>query len=141
LPILVLTGLTRPEYINESHHLRAEIACKPVAEADLLGFVQRAIAFERVPQRRLGRVIDELAREAALTPHEVEIVASALADIPRPALRKQLGISENTLKTRVRILLGKTGHTSLGALAKQLLREALVGGEATAPLAEPQDDD
>jgi DNA-binding NarL/FixJ family response regulator len=138
LPVLVLTGLYDPAYINRSHALQTEVACKPIAQADLVGFVQRAIAFERVPERRLARLIDELARQVALTPNEVELVAAALADVPRAALAEQLAISENTLKTRVRNLLAKIGHGSLDALVKQLLREALAGGEATKPVADPK---
>jgi DNA-binding NarL/FixJ family response regulator len=137
LPVLVLTGLYDPAYINRSHALQTEVACKPIDQTDLVGFVQRAIAFERVPERRLARLVDELAREVALTPNEVELVAAALADVPRAALAEQLAVSENTLKTRVRNLLGKTGHGSLHALVKQLLREALAGGEATKPVADP----
>jgi len=138
LPVLVLTGLYDPAYINRSHALQTEVACKPITQADLVGFVQRAIAFERVPERRLARLVDELAREVALTPNEVEIVAAALADVPRAALAEQLAVSENTLKTRVRNLLGKTSQGSLDALVKQLLREALAGGEATKPVADPK---
>jgi len=140
LPVLVLTGLYDPAYINRSHALQTEVACKPITQADLVGFVQRAIAFERVPEQRLARLVDELAREIALTPNEVEIVAAAVADVPRAALAHQLGVSQNTLKTRVRNLLGKTGHGSLDGLVKQLLREALAGGEATRPVANPHEE-
>ena len=129
VPMLVLTGRNDPRLINRSHELRAEFVCKPWSDADLAGFARRAIAFERVPKERLAWVIEELARQCALTPREIDLVAAAVAqDTTRQELREQLGVSENTLKSQVRHLLGKTGHDSLDALTKALLRDALTGG-------------
>jgi FixJ family two-component response regulator len=126
LPVLVLTGRHDPDVINRSHQLRAEFLCKPPRDEDLLAFVRRAIAFEKVPDDRLSRVVDELARRHDLTVRETEVVVSALSNA-RAQLTEVLGVTENTLKSLVRSVLGKTDYASLDALTKALLRGALDG--------------
>lgn len=137
LPVLVLTGHHDPGSINSSHELRAEFVCKPASEADLSGFVRRAVAFERVPDQRLAHLLDELARQRGLTPREAEILAAALGSTTRNQLLEQFGVTDNTLKSQIRALLRKTDHESLDALTKAVLRRALEGGGACAPLMVP----
>ncbi len=132
LPVLVLTGRNDRSVINRSHKLRAEFVCKPASEADLFGFVRRAVTFERVPDERLAWLIDELAEHCELTPREVDVVAAAVANTPRQQLLETFQISENTLKSQVRSVLRKTGFESLDALAKSLLHDALSGSDAVA---------
>src|SRR5512144_1082467 len=57
LPVLMLTGLNDRASVNRAHALRAEYVIKPPEEGDLLGFVRRAIAFERVPRERLAGLV------------------------------------------------------------------------------------
>jgi FixJ family two-component response regulator len=127
LPVLVLTGRHDRISINQAHSLRAEFVCKPATESDLDRFARRAVTFERVSEQRLAELVDGLCQRKSLTPRESEIVAAAMADVPRAALLEQLGISENTLKSQVRRLLRKTGHDSLQLLSAALLRDALHG--------------
>lgn len=132
LPVLVLTGRHDPEVINRSYQLRAEFVCKPPAEEHILTFVRRAIAFERIPDERLMSVVEELSRVSDLTIRETEVVAAALSR-SRGQLTELLGVTENTLKSLVRSILGKTNHASLDSLTKSLLRGALEGsGERSA---------
>lgn len=135
LPVLVLTGRNDRTLINRSHKLRAEFVCKPASEADLFGFVRRAVTFERVPDERLAWLIDELSRQCELTPRGTDIVAATVANTPRPQLLEMFQVSENTLKSQVRSVLRKTGFDSLDSLAKSLLHEALSGSDAAVPLA------
>jgi hypothetical protein len=53
-------------------------------------------------------------------------VSYCLGDEPRARVRRRLGITENTLKSQIRGLLRKCGERNLDALAKNLLRNALV---------------
>ncbi len=137
LPVLVLTGHHDPTSINQSHELRAEFVCKPASETDLFGFVRRAIAFELIPDHRLAILIDEVARQCALTTRETEILAAALGNTTRAQLLHQFGVTDNTLKSQIRALLRKTEHDSLDSLTKAVLREALQGGRANSPLIVP----
>lgn len=132
LPVLVLTGCHDPPVINRSHQLRAEFVCKPARNDDVLAFARRAIAFERVPEERLSTLVAEVSRQSHFTPRETEVVLVALST-ERSSLTAELGVSENTLKSLVRSVLGKTGHDSLASLTKQLLRSALDGTVSIAP--------
>ena len=88
--------------------------------------MRRAIAFERVPDERLTSVVEELSRRNDLTIRETEVVVAALSNT-RAQLTELLGVTENTLKSLVRSILGKTDHVSMDALTKSLLRVALQG--------------
>ncbi len=135
LPVLVLTGRNDRKLINRSHKLRAEFVCKPASEADLFGFVRRAVTFERVPDERLSWLIDELSGHCELTPRETEVVAATVANVPRQQWLEMFQVSENTLKSQVRSVLRKTGFESLDSLAKSLLHEALSGSDAAVNVA------
>jgi hypothetical protein len=50
-------------------------------------------------------------------------------------VRKRLGISENTLKCQVKGLLRKCGERNMDALAKNILRTALLSDGGRAPTA------
>lgn len=132
LPVLVLTGCHDPPVINLSHQLRAEFVCKPARNEDVFSFARRAISFERVPEERLSLLVAEVSRQHGLTPRETEVVLAALSS-ERSNLTAVLGVSENTLKSLVRSVLGKSGHDSIASLTKQLLRGALDGTGSVAP--------
>jgi DNA-binding NarL/FixJ family response regulator len=129
LPVLVLTGRNDRGVINRSFELRAEFVVKPAEGAELLGFVRRAIAFERVPIDRVAWVIDEVARNYGLTTRESELIAACVSNTPRVRLAEQLGVTDNTLKSQIRSLLRKTGCETLDVLCKRLLNQALGGSE------------
>ena len=57
---------------------------------------------------------------------EVQLIGFALQHVPRAQMRNELGITENTLKTQIKGLLRKCGERSLDALAKNILRAALL---------------
>lgn len=137
LPVLVLTGRHDPSSINRAHGLRAEFVVKPASEVDLLGFVRRAVAFERVPDQRLAVMVDELARSCSFTARETDILAAALGSTTRRQLLEQFGISENTLKSQIRCLLRKANQESLDGLVRSVLRGALRGGAVGSTLVSP----
>jgi len=78
----------------------------------------------------LLRAIELLAREHGLTPKQVELVAYSTTDVDRMELVTKLGVSTNTVKTRVRHLLRTLDEKSLDSLGKTVLRRAL---DAMAP--------
>lgn len=137
LPILVLTGMNDRESINRAHALRAEFVVKPASGSALIGFVRRAVAFERVPDQRLAVLVDELAQQCGFTARETDIVAAALGNTSRQRLLDQFGVTDNTLKSQIRGLLRKTDHDSLDVLVRSILRQALEGGEADGPVVVP----
>lgn len=69
--------------------------------------------------------IEHLAREHSLTPKQVELVAYSTTALERGTLVEKLGVSNNTVKTRVRHLLRALDEKSLDTLGKRVLRSAL----------------
>jgi len=71
------------------------------------------------------RAIEMLAREHHLTPKQVELVAYSTTRVDRAELVTKLGVSTNTVKTRVRHLLRALEEKSLDSLGKTVLRRAI----------------
>lgn len=69
--------------------------------------------------------IEVLAREHGLTAKQTELVAYSTTPVDRVALVEKLGVSTNTVKTRVRHLLRALDEKSLDSLGKLVLRRAL----------------
>ena len=126
VPMLILASQAGAELINGLHALRAELVMKPIGDVNLAIFIRRALVSGWLPDKRVAACVDELARTRRLTPREVQLIAYTLGTQPRQQVLRRLGVSENTIKTQVRVLLRKCGAHSLDNLAKTLLCEALV---------------
>ena len=70
-------------------------------------------------------VIESIARERGLTAKQTELVAYSTTPVDRAELVTKLGVSTNTVKTRVRHLLRALDEKSLDSLGKRVLRRAL----------------
>ena len=126
LPVLVLTPLLDGPLFGRLHAQNIEVAVLPLHAPQLVSFVQRALANDFLPHERVGRMIAHLAAQRDLTAREVQLVSYCLGDESRARVRRRLGISENTLKTQIKALLRKCGERNVDALAKNLLRAALL---------------
>ena len=67
----------------------------------------------------------QLAERFELPRREIDILVMSLGGVERKQLSRRLGISENTLKSRIRALIGRTGDTSLDGVERRVL--AIVG--------------
>lgn len=126
LPVLALLERGERSQIN---HLQARgyaTAVLPLQDNNVAQFAQRALANSFVPCDRVGSTIAQLAESRMLTAREVQLVSYCLGDEPRARVRRRLGITENTLKSQIRGLLRKCGERNLDALAKNVLRSALM---------------
>ncbi|HEX6239306.1 MAG TPA: LuxR C-terminal-related transcriptional regulator, partial [Polyangiales bacterium] len=126
LPVLVLTPLLDGALFGRFNAENVEVAMLPLHVPQLVTFVQRALANDFLPHERVGRMLAFLADRHSLTPREVQLVSYCLGDESRARVRRRLGISENTLKTQIKALLRKCGERNVDALAKNLLRAALL---------------
>jgi DNA-binding NarL/FixJ family response regulator len=126
MPILVLTPLLEASLLSRLQARNIELATLPLHAPQLVAFVQRALVSDYLPHDRVARLVAHLAKERALTPREVQLVSFCLGNETRARVRRRLGVSENTLKTQIRGLLRKCGERNVDALAKNLLRAALL---------------
>lgn len=67
----------------------------------------------------------EITEEKRLTAREALILSMAVRGDAREAIPRSLGISTNTFKTQVRVLLRKLGEPNLADAAISVLRRAL----------------
>jgi DNA-binding NarL/FixJ family response regulator len=126
IPVLAVSSKADAALVNGLHANRGELVLKPVADANIISFVQRALVSGWLPDERVAAWVEQLARVRGLTPREVQLVAYALGNESRQRVMRRLGITENTLKTQVRSLLRKCDARSMDSLAKRVLRDALV---------------
>jgi DNA-binding NarL/FixJ family response regulator len=126
LPVLALLERADAAQINHLQSRGVATMCLPLQLANTVSFVQRALTQHFVPCARVGSLIAHMAETRALTAREVQLVSYCLGDEPRSRVRRRLGITENTLKSQIRGLLRKCGERNLDALAKNVLRSALV---------------
>lgn len=127
LPVLVMLREADTRILNRVQSAGMEVVIAPVGEPNLTAFVQRAFAAGFLPDERVARLVSHLAEVRELTAREVQILSFSLGDEPRSRIRRRLGITENTLKTQIRGLLRKCGERNVDALAKNVLRAALLG--------------
>jgi DNA-binding CsgD family transcriptional regulator len=135
LPVLALVSELDVALLSRLHAQGIEVAALPLHPPELVAFVQRALASDFLPHDRVARMVHYLAQARGLTPREVQLLSYCLGDEPRARVRRRLGITENTLKTQIKALLCKCGERNVDALAKNLLRAALLA-ESTVKHAE-----
>jgi len=123
-PAMVVTGSRDPAIPNRSHLLDAMFVAKPVPIENVEHFLQwiESAADASDP---VAAAIAQLAERFELPRREIDILVMSLGGVERKQLSTRLGISENTLKSRIRALIGRTGDTSLDGVERRVL--AIVG--------------
>jgi DNA-binding NarL/FixJ family response regulator len=109
-PVLVLTARFDPATINAVQERGAEYAVKPARRANLDAFLVRLQA-HGCPSRGVGDAIAAFATEHGLAASEASLLAAAASGTLRIDLADKLGVSENTVKKRVRSILDKCPGT------------------------------
>jgi DNA-binding NarL/FixJ family response regulator len=140
LPVLALLERGDRAHINHLQARGVATAVLPLSLPNIENFVQRALTNSFVPCDRVSSTIAHLASTRMLTAREVQLVSYCLGDEPRARVRRRLGITENTLKSQIRGLLRKCGERNLDALAKNLLRTALLAPRPVQQAALEHDD-
>ncbi len=124
--VFLTEGEDRPEGLEELLASPAvALLPRPLSAADLNTFAINAVARHWTKEERLANLVSRYAAQKALTPREAEIIASAMSGVGRAELAGVLGISENTLKGPIRVLLAKCGAPSVDVLVNDVLRGAI----------------
>lgn len=122
-PVLVLSGHFERSYVAKAQLHGAEYLPKPLKADHLAVFAQRVGAFARNDEPRALRFIERFAHRHKLTSRETEIVALAVASVPRAEMLVRMGITQDTLKTQIRALLRKSRERNLAELTQRIRRE------------------
>lgn len=113
VPILVLTASFNPEVINRAHLLGAEYVCKPDVFRSLRSFFCNLVVGQWSSDPFHTRAINHLVVEHDLTIRQTQILAMAASGVPRNKIAGLIKVSENTLKSQIRLLLDKFGCPTL----------------------------
>jgi DNA-binding NarL/FixJ family response regulator len=130
--VLALLADSDRAVLNTLQERGAEVALLPVHAPNVVSFAQRALSACFLPHDGVARAVAHLAQTQGLSAREVQILTFCLGNEPRERVRRRLGIEENTLKTQIKSLLRKCNERSVDALAKNVLRSALLGHEVGA---------
>ena len=66
-------------------------------------------------------IVDAYLADKGLTPHQRDVLLVSMSSLSRASAAAQLGISEQTLKSHIKVILRKCDALSLGSLAQHIL--------------------
>lgn len=124
-PILVLTGFDAWDDVNRAFSLSARYLRKTRDAGALARRVVRFVIPALPDAERALSVVDELCRRFELSERQRDVVRLYIQGCPRDGRAAALEVSENTIESHVRETLRKCRATSLDALCRQILQEAL----------------
>jgi DNA-binding CsgD family transcriptional regulator len=122
-PPVLLIGDTRPEL--DAAALPHRWLPKSAPRAEERYFLGYCLAYEVSGRGLVAAAVENLGREHELTARQMELTAISTLPQGRDDILRGLGVSPNTLKTRVRQLLRVLQHDTLDSLGKTVLRSAL----------------
>jgi DNA-binding NarL/FixJ family response regulator len=125
-PALLLTLSEENSYSRRGRDIETTVARKPVQPETLRAFATAAVVKSLAPSMPtpLAKALVRLAARRALSRGELSILCASLAGSAPREFAGVHSISVNTYKTRVRRLLRKVGHASIGEIRDQVLRDA-----------------
>jgi hypothetical protein len=98
---------------------------RSASPAEVRYFLGHAIALAVTQDADVAAVVEDVGRERSLTIKQMELTALATTPLDRDKLIEGLGVSQNTVKTRIRQLLRIHQEDSMDTLGKTVLRAAL----------------
>lgn len=135
VPVLAIVGDAAEDLELEDGSIRC--VDRDAGTDELRTFVGRGLALAIAEEAHVADVVEEIGRTRGLTAKQMELVALSTMPIERKALVESLGVSQNTLKTRVRQLLRIFGEDTMDSLGKAVLRAALRRASGSDPHALP----
>ncbi len=92
---------------------------------EVRAFLGHGLALEVTQDDNIAQAVEQLGRDKNLTVKQMELTALAATSLDREALVQGLGVSHNTVKTRIRQLLRLHDEETMDSLGKTVLRLAL----------------
>lgn len=119
LPSIMMTGNSDVTMaVNAMKAGASDFIEKPVAHAELLASIDRALEIAEGSTRRTAWNRDAARLIASLTARQKEIMTLVLAGQPSKNIAADLGISQRTVENHRASIMTKTGSRSLPALAR-----------------------
>lgn len=102
----------------------------PISE--LRAFLGYGLALEITRDPHIAAAVEQMGRQLSLTVKQMELTALSTMTLSREELIEGLGVSPNTVKTRIRQLLRIHHEDTMDALGKKVLRAALAHATGSA---------
>jgi two-component system CheB/CheR fusion protein len=126
LPTIMITGSSDvPMAVRAMKAGAADFIEKPIAAAELLASIDRALERSRDSFKLLAWQADAAQHIAGLTPRQHQIMGLVLAGHPSKNIAADLGISQRTVENHRASIMRKTGAKSLPELARLALAAAV----------------
>jgi DNA-binding NarL/FixJ family response regulator len=123
----VVSGDLDPRISERAISLGAEFIAKPIRLARFDEFLNR-MASADVKIVALQRAVEHATRRWALCPHETVVLGAHFSVTSREDMARSLGVNVNTLKSRIRTVLEKTGFKTMRELQCELIDMARTCG-------------
>jgi DNA-binding NtrC family response regulator len=123
-PLLLITE-DAPRAAKLLASLGVRVALREAALEEARYFIGASVALAQTENPAIAQAIEGLARNHEMTVKQMQLTALSTTDIDREALIDGLGVSQNTVKTRIRHLLRMHEVETLDGLGKRVLRDAL----------------
>lgn len=124
-PVLVLSdGPPRSTKTLDELGVRSLERDSPPAEVRY--FLGHALTLAHTGSPLVAEAVESLGRRHSLTVKQMQLTALATTDVSREDLIAGLGVSHNTVKTRVRQLLRIHREETMDTLGKKVLRAAVL---------------
>lgn len=104
----------------------------PIGE--IRAFLGYGLALEITREPHIASAVEQMGRQLSLTVKQMELTALSAITLSRDELIEGLGVSPNTVKTRIRQLLRIHHEETMDALGKKVLRAALAHATGSAPV-------
>jgi len=125
LPVLLISGSPEFELVNRAQALRAQFVFKPVELDNVRVFLHDALGVPTTPRERVEQALDELASMHRLSPRETTVVRLASRGMSFAEIARELGVTENTVKTLGRRARAKAGFGRMDDLVGAAVNRAL----------------
>ena len=125
MPAIMMTGSSDVQMAVDAMKAGAcDFIEKPIAPADLLNIVERALALSKDASGRQAWTASAVKQIAGLTVRQKQIMEMVLAGHPSKNIAADLNISQRTVENHRASIMTKTGSKSLPALARLALAAA-----------------
>jgi two-component system CheB/CheR fusion protein len=131
-PAIVMTGQSDVPMVVKAMKAGAfDFIEKPIATADLLGSIGRALELAEDSLKRTEWKANAASQINRLTPRERQILTLVLAGHANKIIAADLGVSQRTVEYHRAAIMRKTGAGSLPALARLAVAASGTGGVGT----------
>jgi FixJ family two-component response regulator len=120
IPIVFISGYSDvPTSVRAMKAGAIEFLLKPLADADILEAIGRALARHRADRERHAEVTEMRSRHGSLTPRERQVMECVVAGLLNKQIAAELGTSEITIKVHRGQVMRKMMADSLADLVRQ----------------------